>query len=729
MRRLLIVANRLPVKVQIDKNKVNYTASAGGLATGLNSLEVAYEKHWIGWPGTTTKNPKQQQKIRDTLVDDNIHPIFLDKKDLGLYYYGFSNKVIWPMFHYFSEFVSFNQEYWDQYLKVNERFAQHVLDVAREDDIIWVQDYHLMLLPAMLREKLPKAEIGFFLHIPFPSYELFRTLPWRNAILNGLLGADLIGFHTFGYMRHFMSAAYRITGFEPKLGVFELDNRTVQVETFPMGINYEQFNEAVKSDKVKSQIVKFRERFSDSKLIISVDRLDYSKGIPQKLKAYDRFLEKNPEYREAVSLLIVLVPSRDVVDQYEILKEEIDEMVGNINGKYATLNWSPIHYFYRSIPFEQLAALYNLADIALVTPLRDGMNLVAKEYIASKADRRGVLILSEMAGASIELTEAILINPNDILSIEEALKTALHMPLSEQKLRNRYMQQVIKRQNVKKWANNFMVMLDKKHLNQVQWEEKRMTKKEQQHVFKSFENSRKRLFVLDYEGTLIPYAEAPENAFPDDDLILMLQKLSAYPQTNIVITSGMDYEILGEWFEDVDISILAENGNWLRENSEWKNVFKESDDWKKDIYPIMQRFVDKTPKSFIEEKTNALVFHYRKTDAWLADIRSRELMNSLVYPCTRNNLEILDGQKVIEVKNYAINKGKAIKNHFLVKRPDFIMAIGDDRTDEEVFTVLPDNSFTIRVGLQTSSANYHFSNWKDARQLLSLIVENSQVPG
>ncbi|NJL60109.1 MAG: hypothetical protein HC887_11215 [Desulfobacteraceae bacterium] len=279
------------------------------------------------------------------------------------------------------------------------------------DDIIWVHDYQLMLLPGLLREHLPESRIGFFLHIPFPAYELFRNLTSRKEILHGLLGSDLIGFHTFDYMRHFLNSAYRIMGVDTKLNEISYDNRVVYADTFPMGIAFDKYHNASRMPDVMKYIDEYQSFYGNQKIILSVDRLDYTKGILHRLAAFDKLLEQHPEYKGKVSLLAIVVPSRDTVAQYKELKIRIDEKIGNINGKYSDMNWVPIFYLYRGLPFEQLSALYYLSDIALVTPLRDGMNLVAKEYVAAKKDKTGVLILSEMAGAAIELTDAIIIIP------------------------------------------------------------------------------------------------------------------------------------------------------------------------------------------------------------------------------------------------------------------------------------------------------------------------------
>ena len=718
MKRLLIVANRLPVTVKKQGDKIEYTPSGGGLATGLASLDIDYEKHWVGWPGLHPRDKNTVKRITQKLEQDNIHPIFLPPKELKLYYEGFSNKTIWPLFHYFNEYVNYNKTFWDYYKKVNNTFCEKLKQLVRPDDIIWVHDYHLMLLPGLLRKEFPDNEIGFFLHIPFPSYELFRTLPWRKEILEGLLGSDLIGFHTYEYMRHFVSANYRILGLEPRLGKFFVDHRVVQVETFPMGIDYEKFHGSIDNENVQSQVTSFKKKFGKFKLILSVDRLDYSKGILQRLKAFKELLNKNVQLRGKISLILLVVPSRSGVDDYRALKEEIDEAVGYINGRFSTMDWTPIHYFYRNLPFDQLAALYNLADIALVTPLRDGMNLVAKEFVATKRDGKGVLILSEMAGTAIELPDALIINPNDIENIVETLQKALKMPLASQKRRLEIMQRHLSKKTVQQWAHDFINMLDNIHSRQQAMQQKTLNKELLLDISRHYNKSENKLLLLDYDGTLVPFTDTPEKAIPDAELLRLIEDLSKREGSKLVIISGRNHSTLDNWFGKFPVELIAEHGTWYKENSRWVQTQKLSDDWKNDIYKILNEFVYKTPGSFIEEKPYSLVWHYRKTDTFLADIRVQELINTLIYPCTKRNLEILDGNKVIEVKTAGIDKGTATRHWLNKKKWDFILAIGDDKTDEDIFEALPDEAYSIKVGLQQSRAKYNLNSPKEVRNLL-----------
>lgn len=727
MKRLLIVANRLPVNVRIDNGGISYQSSSGGLATGLDSLETDLEKHWIGWPGIYPGQQAIKNEIEVTLEKDLIHPVFLSKDEIQNYYEGFSNKTIWPLFHYFTETTIYDQDFWTSYKKVNEIFCKKIVEVAKPDDIIWVQDYHLMLLPEMLRKYLPHSQIGFFLHIPFPSYELFRTLPWRKEILEGLLGADLIGFHTYEYMRHFLSVISRISNLEHNLGLIYKKNRTIQIDAFPMGIDYDKFHDAIKDKIVQKQVDVFKEKFGKVKLILSVDRLDYSKGILQRLKAFDRLLDQKPEFKNKISLILLVVPSRYNVSNYKDLKEEIDKAVGNINGNYGNLEWTPIYYLYRSLPFKQLSAFYNLADIALVTPFRDGMNLVAKEYVASKNDGKGVLILSEMAGSSVELNDTLCINPNDIDSIVDSLGIAINMPEDEQEERLAAMQKKISKQTVQKWANDFIKSLNKVYQNQLIYEEKGFYSDVIEKVKTKFAVAENRLILLDYDGTLVPFAEKPQQAAPDKNLLSILENLANTDGSSVVLFSGRDHETLQNWFQNTPIDIIAEYGSWYRINNKWKRDNFICDEWRDEILTYIKEFVDKSPGSFLEEKSHSIVWHYRKVDSWLANLRVIEFMNVLVYPCTKYNLEIIEGKKTIEVRVTDVKKYKVIQNILKEKKWDFIMAIGDDQTDEEMFKALPRSAWSIKVGYGATKAKFHLPTFEEVRRILALLPEKIKV--
>jgi len=725
LSRLLIVSNRLPISIVKREGKLCFQGSAGGLATGLGSFYKSYESLWIGWPGVTLEKISKEEKeeIGEKLTAESCYPIFLPQKDFENHYYGFCNKTIWPLFHYFPLYTIHDENFWEAYKRVNEAFCDVVAKIAEPKDIIWVHDYHLMLLPKLIREKLQDTTIGFFLHIPFPSFEIFRLLPYRKEILEGLLGADLIGFHTYDYCRHFFHSVSRILGYEHSFGQITADKRVIRVDTFPMGIDYERFAGTRDNPEVQKEISSIREKagkVEERKIILSIDRLDYTKGIPQRLEAFDLFLENNPEYKEKVAMILVANPSRTGIEHYMEIKKQVDELVGKINGKHGTISWMPIWYLYRFLSFNPLVALYNIADVAFVTPLRDGMNLIAKEFIATKTDGKGVLILSEMAGATNELGEAITVNPNDKEEVAEAIKEALEMPDEEQIERNSIMQKRLKRYNVMRWASDFMERLHQIKEIQQELQARRLSYEMTKKLISDYLKSNKRLILLDYDGTLVYFAKKPEKAKPDEKILRLLEALAEAPKNEVVIISGRDKETLEKWFGGLNVGLVAEHGVWIKEKKEEKYEMLEPlrDDWKEEIRSILELYVDRTPGSFIEEKEFSLVWHYRKADPELASMRARELKDALLHLVANLNLGVLEGSKVMEIKSAGINKGM-ITLHWLSKEKwDFILAIGDDWTDEDIFAVLPEAAYSIKVGLGPSQARFNLDSVTDVRFLL-----------
>ena len=706
--KLIIISNRLPLKAsKSEKGEFTFSRSEGGLTTGLDSLEMDLEKHWVGWPGAFAETTEEQEEITGHLDEFKFHPVFLTADHIQNYYEGYSNSTLWPLCHYFYAFVEYEKKYWEAYKEVNEMFCQAAIPFIEPGDIVWVQDYQLMLLPQLLRKAIPGISIGYFHHIPFPSYELFRVLPERDELLNGLLGADLIGFHTYDYMRHFVSASERVLDLHFKLDQVSLENRIAYVDAFPMGINYNLYYDTAILPQVQEKALELKNNFGPHKLILSVDRLDYSKGIIHRLKGFALFLEKHPEYKEKVSMAMIIVPSRDNVDRYADLKTKIDETIGHINGMYSTINWTPVYYFYHSFDFEELVAMYHIADIALVTPLRDGMNLVAKEYLASKRDLPGVLILSEMAGAAIELTDSIIVNPNDIVEIEHAILEALEMPEAEQLRKLRLMQKIVSTHTVNKWASDFVTELQvikqkNDDLNNERLDESTFLK-----IQESYRQAEKSLFILDYDGTLTGFKNRPEDAIPSKELMDILTKLSKNPKNKVVISSGRDQITLEKWFGKLPMTLAAEHGASYKENGEWHKNLPVTQPWDEELITILQSFVDKTPRSKMEIKETTLVWHYRNVDGWLASLREQQLLIALIAPCTRQNLQIMRGNKVVEIKSPYHNKGSEARRILKNDSFDFILAMGDDTTDEDTFRELPNDAYTIKIGSISEIARYN----------------------
>ncbi len=726
MGKLIIVSNRLPVTVSRARKEsaLQFHRSVGGLSSGLSSFYKSYNSIWVGWPGIASNKLRESERsvVSENLNRESCYPVFLGQKELENYYYGFSNNVLWPLFHYFPSYVVSKKSYWKGYVEVNGLFADTVAELANPGDTVWVHDYQLMLLPSMLRSRMPQLSIGFFLHIPFPSFEIFRILPFREEILKGVMGANLIGFHTYDYVRHFLESVRRILGFDSEMG-YIYSHRSMshitKVDMFPIGIDVDRFT--VSESEVEEEERSVLERIKSEYIVLSVDRLDYTKGILNKVEAFDRFLDENPEYVGKVSLILLVVPSRTTVESYRDLKKRIDETVGAINSKRSTFNWFPIYYLYRALPFKKLLALYRISDIALVTPLRDGMNLVAKEFLAAKQDKRGVLILSEMAGAADELGEAIIVNPNDTGEITAALKKAIKMPEHEKIARNTLMLNRIRRYNIIRWARDFINSLDEIKKEEERLFVKLVTPAIKKRMLEDYNKSEKRLFLLDYDGTLVDFEDKPEKAIPDGELYEILNGLSSPENNEVVIVSGRNRHVLEEWFGHLPVNLVAEHGVWIRHaNREWKMIERLDTGWKPVIRPILEVFVDRTPGSFVEEKEFSLVWHYRKVDSRFAELRAMELKDALLEYASSLKLEIMDGNHVLEIKNVGVDKGKAVIEWVNRYKDDFIFAAGDDFTDESIFNVLPDSAYSIKVGLGYSRALYSVLSVREIRDILNM---------
>jgi trehalose 6-phosphate synthase/phosphatase len=735
MPKNIIVSNRLPVQITIDKNKINLKGSVGGLATGMKSVHEDGNSIWIGWSGLKEEdlNPEISLNISKELQKQKCVPVPLTDADVENFYLGFSNKTLWPLFHYFTEYTTFDNKQWLSYKEVNEKFAEIILENCEDEDTIWVHDYQLLLVPQMIKEKKPDTKIGLFLHIPYPSFEIFRTFPWREQLLHGMLGADLIGFHTYDYERHFISSVKRILGLEVNFNEILYDDRIVKVDSFPMGIDYEKFNSAAKlnEENTLEKRSDFQKRIDEhklsttgAKLILSIDRLDYTKGIPNRIRAFEYFLNKYPQYKEKVRLIMLAVPSRSNVPQYKKLKRETDELVGRINGQFSTVNWTPIWYFYRAIPFDNLIDLYTSAEVALITPLRDGMNLVAKEYVATRTNLDGVLILSEMAGAAKEMHEAIIINPNNFEQFSDAIKQAIEMPKEEQALRIKTLQKRLKRYSVEKWSDEFMKSLLATQKSNKTTSVVRLKEILQKNEIEKFQNAKNSILFLDYDGTLVGFKDDPQKAFPDEALFKLLDDLSAKPNVTLVLVSGRDKETFSRWFDTKNYSLITDHGIWIKQKKDdWEAAAVLKNNWMESIQPILESFVDNTPGTFIEEKKYSLAWHYRKADAELAQKRTIELNTVLTSLIANHELSVLLGNKVVEIKSSNIDKGKACSKFMLNKEFDYILAIGDDYTDEYMFEELPNTATTVKVGFKKTSAKYYVKSPNDVRNFLTKLAQ------
>lgn len=734
--RLVYIANRLPLRIEDRLGEKIFLPSPGGLASGLlsylSSLSREEKKDgylWIGWPGSPVEEKDQPQLRERLLRDHSSYPIFLSQEQVNGYYNGFCNKVIWPLFHYFLNFIEPSEEYWQSYKEVNRQFAEQVAPLLKPTDIVCVHDYQLLLLPQYLRNIRSDISVSLFLHIPFPPLDIFRLLPfaWRQELLEGMLGADLVGFHTREYRQHFLMSSLRLLGAEQRMGKLLVNNRIVDTDIFPMGIDFKKFSKASTSSQVNQKVKQMKKSLGKKKLIFSVDRLDYSKGITNRLLGYQLFLKKHPEWQGKVTLIVSSEPSRTDIDQYKAIKRSVDELIGRVNGEYGNLAWQPILYQYTSLPFEEMVALYKVSDIALITPLRDGMNLVAKEYIASLSDKKGVLILSEMAGAAKELKEALIINPFDINEIAEAIFTGLSMPNAEQIKRNILMQKRIKKYDVRQWASDLTSALIKVKKEQYENRSTVLTKVSITNLVKAYTDAPRRLLFLDYDGTLTAFAHEPQLAKPSKKLLALITDLTEDHRNEVVLISGRDKQTLETWFPIPKLAIVAEHGVWKKERQEyyWKMLGKFSFSWKPSLLSLLQQWVDRIPGSFIEEKEFSLAWHYRLVDTVAAQASIKEILYEVTEFANSTDVVVIHGDKVIEVKNAGADKGTAAQLWLQKKNYDFSFAVGDDITDEDMFSVMPESAFTIKIGDGYSHAKHRLKGISDLEKLLQMFVQGN----
>ncbi|MEZ6243611.1 MAG: trehalose-6-phosphate synthase [Phycisphaerales bacterium] len=458
-RRLVVVANRMPVRWVGDGADAGWQTSPGGLVSAIAPVLRARQGSWVGWNGTAV-DEEGSGEVRPFEHDGmRIYPIALTRDDLESFYHGFSNETLWPLYHDAIRFPRFHRRWWWPYREVNERYARVAAGLATDGADVWVHDYQLQLAPAMIREMAPKARVGFFLHIPFPPEELFAKMPWRRQVLEGLLGADVLGFHTKLSAQNFSRAARQFTSAKGSDYRLDYEGRRIVCKAFPISVDYKAIDELGGEDETARMANRLRESLGGRRIILGVDRMDYTKGIDVRLRAFEDLLETGRASADEVVLMQIAVPSRESVGDYADLRRQVDEYVGRINGRFASGGNAAVYYLYRGLPFNELVGAYRAADVMMVTPFRDGMNLVAKEYCAARADGDGVLVLSEFAGAALELKQAMLVNPYDIDGMSAALDRALRMEEEERQRRMRSLRRTIAQHDVYRWADSFLTEL------------------------------------------------------------------------------------------------------------------------------------------------------------------------------------------------------------------------------------------------------------------------------
>ena len=727
MARVVLVSNRLPVAVQLDRGEPVVERSAGGVATGLRGLHDRSEGVWIGWPGDVSRlDAEQRAKLLSDLAERRCLPVYLTADEVTGYYDGFSNGVLWPLFHYLLDRIPPHSHEWDVYRAVNEKFADAVASAHRPGDLVWVHDYQLALVPQMLRVRVPGVRVGYFLHIPFPSTEVFRTLPWREPLLEGMLGADLLGFHTLRYQDHFSSSVHRILGIPTQGDTIRVEGREIRIGVFPIGVDAPTLSSLAEDADVANDVATIRAEARGERILLGIDRLDYTKGIPRRMLAFERLLEREPSWKGKVRLVQVAVPSRGDVASYQDFRSELDRLVGRINGAFSTVDWSPIRYVQRSMDEKRLVALYRAADVMLVTPLRDGMNLVAKEFVTCRSDQDGVLVLSEFAGAAAEMGEALQVNPYDIDAMAVAYHQALTMPEEERRVRMRALRQRVATHDVHQWAQGFIDALGGAAMEQERALVKLSSQADLDALASRLRGAEGVLLLLDYDGTLAPFVRVPELARPDAELWDLIKALAAKPGVRVHVVSGRPRETLERWLGNLPIGLHAEHGFWSRMTPSENWVALEDADvgWKGDVRRILDEARVGTPGALVEEKAASLAWHWRMADPDLGAARAQELWRRLEDRTQSLPVELLRGQSVIEVRPRGVNKGRVVDRVLAAtERPlPTIVAIGDDWTDEDLFRALPPDSLTIGVGFRASGARYRVARPRDVRDLLARML-------
>ena len=707
MPQILIVSNRLPVTVKKVAGALTLETSMGGVATGLASYVANRKNKWIGWPGIAsdelTDNDKKQ--IIKELAKRNCVPVFLSRRQVNNFYNGYSNSLLWPLFHNLP-MDNADDRWWPAYKSVNKAFNDAVLRVATATSSVWVQDYQLLLLPEMLKLHLPKMHVGFFLHIPFPEARALAKVPEADRLLKGMLGADLIGFHTKNYVSNFVKA---VQAYDLGLNVDDqliLPDRTVQVTDFPMGIDYEKFKLARKSPAVKVAVKNMKQKYKGLRIIAGVDRLDITKGFVERLTAYREFLRQHQREIGKVVFVLVGAPSRGEIAAYQKLSAKVEALVASINQEFGTAKWQPVDYNNQGLNFEEVTALFQIADVAFVAPLRDGMNLVAKEYIASKK-KHGVLILSDTAGAAYELQDALLVSHKKPATLVTALDQALHMRRREMKSRFLRMQRHLASNTVHTWASDFMTTLQTPVPGTPQLITRAITPKLEATIHARYLQANKRLLLLDYDGTLVPFAADYNDSAAPKGLLQTLRKLAADPANTLIIVSGRSADDLDSRFGSLPVYLVAEHGAMTKAagSTRWQTLARAESRWKKQLLPIMRKYASVTPMARVEEKPHSLVWHYRQSPPYYAQ-KNVVILKRTLKPILKSfGLALFQGSKILEVKDPTINKGMAIKK-WLTKDTPFILTIGDDYTDEDMFTTVPVSSYTIKVRGGRTAARY-----------------------
>lgn len=718
---MIVVSNRLPVDYQAGPDgATQWRSSPGGLVTALEPVMRAADGAWIGWAGVADRefDPFEHDGI-------SIIPVPLSESELEEYYEGFSNDTLWPLYHDVIAPPSFHREWWDAYVRVNRRFAEAAARAASPGAVVWVQDYQLQLVPRMLRESRPDLVIGFFNHIPFPAYGIYSQLPWRRQVIDGLLGADVIGFQRAADAGNFSRAVRRLFGYATRGSVIDVPDATGEVRHvvarhFPISIDAAGFEEMARRPEVQARAREIRESLGNPETVmLGVDRLDYTKGIRHRLKAFGELLRDGRLTVEQATLVQVASPSRERVETYRQLRDEIELMVGRLNGDHSTLGHAAIAYLHHGYPREEMVALYLAADVMLVTALRDGMNLVAKEYVACRFDEDGVLLLSEFTGASDELRQAVLVNPHDIEGLKDAMVEAAAMPKRERSRRMRALRRRVRENDVAKWSATFLKTLTGAGIIEPGIPETLGA------ALRRIAGTERLLIALDFDGTLAPLVDRPEDARATGRARAAVERLAAADDTRVAIVSGRALGSLREVAEPPQGALLSgSHGVELQlDGGEVMIELRDSELGElRRLDAILEEVAARADGAWVERKPTGFALHTRKVSQ---AARGSELQREAREQVGRElpGLTTRGGKGVVEFSVRSSDKGEALTRLRQHAGASAVVYIGDDVTDEDAFATLEGDDLGVKVGQGRSLATHRVRSPEDVAELLERLAD------
>jgi trehalose 6-phosphate synthase/phosphatase len=729
----IFVTNRLPFSINPETNELK--RGSGGLVSALLDVDLGPPFKWVGFETDPNVIKNLNSVSRDKWSNIDIHPVLIDKKKYDAYYNKFANDSLWPLFHYETQHSTFSKAGWEAYQYANQLMGDEILKMCGPDDTIWIHDFHFLLLPQILKKKKPNLKVGFFLHIPFPSSEIFRQLPVREEILKGLVACDLIGFQEHSYLRHFVVCLGAFLGIESSFFKAVIGHHILNLSVYPISINTEMYNKKARLPEVERAAEKFKTKINSDFLILGIDRLDYMKGIELKLQGFKRALQKYPELRGRLNLLQIAIPTRANVPAYIQLKNQVEQIVGNINGEFGHPGYTPVHYIYNSVRERELLALYRRSDCMLITSKRDGMNLVAMEYVMSQdLNDPGTLILSEFVGASSLLGSAQIINPWDEDAIADEIHNYFNMPplIKHKKLSD--MQITLSQYSATNWANSFLDDLDSSSKKSIYSPPKTISEQTAtwpKELSNKMKSSDPKFLFVDFDGTLVPIQKDPKSIQIAPETLQLLNKLNQH--IPVCIISGRPKEFLDQQFQDSNFTFASEHGAFFRIGKEnWRNrVTSDIHSWYSEVEKVMQSYSYRVPQSFVEKKEASIVWHYRESPTDFANYQAKKLFDELQIVLANQPVSISLGSKIVEAKAIECNKGNFLRWYMEqeeVSQPNqTYLCIGDDMTDEDMFHVMQSkNGFSIKVGTEKSAANLHLANQEVVGPFLKKLLELSK---